>query len=758
MKFWKKYPLLWNLCLFALLVFFAFAMRTWHYNTSVEILRDQMNGTEGVQTGFFRKLFPKYHSNFSPFTIESAMMFAYAQDIANGKGVPAQDMRLAGQEDLAPWRQMNMGLEWFLGWGWRIRDMISPVTVSEKEKLFQDNPYMAQWMSAQLRLWASLTTGFLFLWLLAMRCSKPMAFFGALIHAVSLAAIARATGQDFVRGEFCIPLYAASLALAYSLYHRGSLWKYICLFCCVFLGFVTWDLCQMLFGIWAMCEIARAALGYNVRRSRMIAWGVIAAAVLCNAAFVPFNQTYSLWRSSLLWVALPSLAAAFRLRRKEIFPFRFRWIVMFLLPLLLYTGWNFTINTPEYASNYSHFSEAMAAKIKYKNVKPRDPEKLSYDARILWTPSMHSATWDIAVSFFPSLFVGKQMNFVLFRFLFGYLPFTLGCYLLLLLLTLLFRMPRMTFRETFRDTMLPHLFTIGFIFAFALIVRYHEFLIFFLCAALPLLVRDMLRAFRYAPKRVNPEEAYTVLYRKKSFLRTVRGTLLTLCLLSLIVETSASFMGKRRYTGDVAFADTARLIAWLRGTPQAKGKIVAANITVGPMLMAYAGTGITMNPQFGLKRIRDATQGFIEAMFAEDELKLLDYCEKYKADYVLYHCGIMSDQSDCGMRYIANAKEIPERSPANLMLFRPEFLRWFYPLEPPEGLQTMKKTYRLYKVIKQSDRKKAAELTLRSMEIRDDAEALKLLKEAVRLDPLLELAQDQYLERTGEYPPETDLF
>ena len=47
MKFWKKYPLLWNLCLFALLVFFAFSMRTWHYNTSVEILRD-LGGNDRV--------------------------------------------------------------------------------------------------------------------------------------------------------------------------------------------------------------------------------------------------------------------------------------------------------------------------------------------------------------------------------------------------------------------------------------------------------------------------------------------------------------------------------------------------------------------------------------------------------------------------------------------------------------------------------------------------------------------------------------
>ena len=754
MKWLKAHPYLWNGILFALIVLFAFSMRTWHYNTSVEVLDYQMSG-KAENVSMFRKLFPRYHQNFAPFTIESAMMFTYAKDVAEGRGVPAVDKRLAGQEDLAPWRQMNMGLEWFLGWGWKIRSLFPYTKPTAEELRYQDNPAMAQWMSAQLRFWASLTTGFIFLWLLALHCSRPLAVFGALLHAVALAAIARSTGQDFVRGEFCIPLYTASLALAYSAYSCGRYWKYILLGVCVFLGFVTWDLCQMLFGIWAMCEILRTALGYPVRKSRYITWGVIAFAVLLNAAFVPFNQTYSLWRSSLLWVALPSLAAAWYLQKAK---FTIKWhqaargIVMFLIPLCLYAGWNHTINTPAYRSNYSHFSEAMAAKLKYKNVKPQDPAKLSYDARILWTPSMHSATWDIATSFFPSFHIGKTMNFMLFRFLLGYLPVTLGVFLILLLTTLLFRMPRQTFLRSFPDNMLPVLFTVGFIFAFALIVRYHEFLILFLCVSLPLLMRDMLRSFRYAPAKVVPQEAYTTIYKKKKLLRFFRGTILTAAVVCLAIETFSSFAGRRRYTGDVAFTDTANVIAWFRtAKEQMQGKIVAANITVGPMLMAYTGTGITMNPQFGLKRIRDATQYYIEALFAENELKLLDYCEKYKADYVLYHCGTLSDHSVNGIRYMANVKNVPAMSPANLMLYRPDRLRWFYQVPLPPEYKNMR-TYRVYKVIKQADRKRAAELTLSAMDASlsgRKAEALKLLREALTLDPQLPIARNQYRALTG---------
>ena len=36
----RKHPVLVNFLLFLLCVFCAFAVRTWHYNTSVEILRE----------------------------------------------------------------------------------------------------------------------------------------------------------------------------------------------------------------------------------------------------------------------------------------------------------------------------------------------------------------------------------------------------------------------------------------------------------------------------------------------------------------------------------------------------------------------------------------------------------------------------------------------------------------------------------------------------------------------------------------------
>lgn len=642
-----------NFLLFLFCVLTAFLMRTWHYSADVyelgKIMRD-MPQSALSDPGFL----PHYHKNFSPFTIESAMMFGYAQEIALGKEVPSRDMRLNGMEDIPPYGQMNMALEWFLGWSWRIKNTLFPdPPPAPEETRFQDNPRMAQWMSAELRLWASLTSGFVFLFLIAAGCPALFAFPAGLLHAVSLAAIARATGQDIVRGEFCIPLILAAMVLAHSLYRRPKLWKYLFLFPVTALAFAAWDLCQMLFGCWALYEVLRFVLGRRMTTPRLHVWIVITADVLFNAAFVPFHRVYELWRSSLVWVALPALFLAFLFARKKSKkrPVErstaprvriLRTAGAILILLILYGFWHMAINTPEYASNYSHFSEAMKAKILFNNVKPLLPEKLNWDARMLWTPSMHSATWEIARTFFPSFFL-LDSGFRPLRFFLGELPLLPTLFLLLAAGTFLFTPVRITAKRNSEASLLPLIFSAGFLIGFIYIVRYHEFLILFLCLAIPLLCRDYALALKRPPAPAGnadletPSPPWMKIYSMKRTASFLRFLPFALFLLVLLNETRVSLRLRRHYTGDVSMRDTAALIEWMRREPERfRGQGVAANFTVGPMFFAYAGTGIAMNPQFGLKRIRDASEEYRDILYHGSEQDLAGFCRKRNVRFVVF--------------------------------------------------------------------------------------------------------------------------
>ena len=251
-----------RLVLFCICVATSFFIKTCHYNMEAARVAAAVGDAEPLRYRDFRDALPTKRPNFVPYTIESAMMFAYAKDVADGKGVPAHDPRLAYLPDVAPYAQMNMGLEWVLGWSYRLKCLVfPPAAPSAAELRYQDSPDFAAFTAWNVRLWTAFIPGLIFLWLLALRTPAGLAFAGGMLHAVAASAIARATGQDIVRGDLCIPLILLSMVLAYSFYVRPKRWKLAALFGSTFFCFVTWDLSQLLFAGWAGFEVFRFLCG-----------------------------------------------------------------------------------------------------------------------------------------------------------------------------------------------------------------------------------------------------------------------------------------------------------------------------------------------------------------------------------------------------------------------------------------------------------------------------------------------------------------
>ena len=228
--------------LFLVCVAVSFLLKTCHYNMEAARVAEVIGDAKALYFGDFRDALPLKRPNFMPYTIESAMMFAYAKDVADGKGVPARDPRLAYLPEVPPYAQMNMTLEWVLGWGYRVWSAVFPPEKPSPEELrYQDDPAFAAYCAWNVRLWTALIPGLIFLWLVSLRTPLFLAFSGGMIHAVSVAAIARATGQDIVRGDLCIPLILLSMVLVQSYYGNPRRWKLPLLFVAVFGCFTAWD-------------------------------------------------------------------------------------------------------------------------------------------------------------------------------------------------------------------------------------------------------------------------------------------------------------------------------------------------------------------------------------------------------------------------------------------------------------------------------------------------------------------------------------
>ncbi len=748
MNFIKKYRhhhALLTLILFLTVTAVSFAVKTWHFNHEASEVAGQIGDTSPVKYHSIRDFLPEDRPNFIPFTIESAMMFAYASDIAEGKKVPARDPRLAYLPDVPPYAQMNMALEWALGWSWRIRNALLPApdNPTAAERRFQDNPAFARWVSLQIRIWTALISGFIFLWLAALRTPLRFAFAGGLLHAVAAASIARATGQDIVRGDFCIPLILASFVLAYSFAAAPKRWKLLLLFLGTALAFAAWDLCQLIFNAWAMVEMIRVLFGGICNRKRIAVWLVITLAVVFNALFIPFNQTYGLLQSPLVCVVLPLLLLTMLCSAEKASFFRTfprRAAVFCLLLAILWPLWHVVIDTPQRRSSYSHFTAAMKAKWEFNNVKPQDPAKLNYDARIMWTPSMHSADWKTCSAFFPS--PGSLPGFRMtggptaLRNFWNYAPFTISILLALLFLGGLFTPVRRSLLRDLPRSLLPYLFSFGFAVGFVYIVRYHEFLIIFLSVLFGLVLHRISHAGRG---------------KRKFWKYLVRGAVaLVLC-----VEIYASVFGRIRvYSEDVYLKETAMLIEWLREADVRK-KTIVANFTTGPMFMAYCGMNLVLQPQFGLEAIRKPVEEYLTLLYHGNEAEMSGFCLRYGSDYFLYDHGTVGSLHPYSTRYIANAVDLSMDSPAFLMQYKPDSLKWFYRIVPPAKFGALSRKYSLFKVIRPNEKSKSIRLTSEGETFLKNGNrelAAKRAKDALELDPTSDRARLLYFKTWKKIP------
>ena len=348
------------------------------------------------------------------------------------------------------------------------------------------------------------------------------------------------------------------------------------------------------------------------------------------------------------------------------------------------------IDNPEYRANYSHFSSVMTSKLKYQNVKPNDPEKLDYDARMMWTPSMHSCTWDIAIGYFPSLGSAPELRMrqglISVRNIWNYCPLTLGWFFFLLLSGgLITKIRRRILRDRPRN-LLPYLYTAGFLVGFVYIVRYHEFLIIFLSLSLPILLWEWIGALGKERKKT------------KIFLIVITCLLL---LFELVITTAAR--ARAYQTVDSYLPQTVQLIHWFRQNNAMRGKTIVSHFTLSPMLMAYTGANLVMQPQFGMEPIRRPVEKFLMIMYHGTLDDLAKYCEKYGADYLVFDRGFAGEMHPYSSRYIANAPELKPDCPVNYMLRLPNGMRRFVPVIPPRQYHSLPMKYTVFQYISDAD-------------------------------------------------------
>lgn len=630
--------------LFVLAVILAFAVRTYVCNRELAYIKSQ-TGTD-----------------FYPFFVESSIMYGFAKDVGSGKGIPTYDRGLAGMDKVKVSEQMPLGIEYFLGYAWRAAKLFSgEPALTSGQKVYEDDPDGAAFMRNTIRLWASLTAGFIFLWLFFLRCPKAWAMAGAMIYVFAPATIARYTGQDILCEDFAMPFLAAAFALgAYALRKRSTralIITGICTFCAT----AFWDMSQLCFLLWGVYEIIRLIAGGNASQKRLQFYLFIYASLLLSAVLVPYNRAHQLLFSPLIMFIFPTLFTLYLLPSVKLS----RKLAVLLISGIVFFGiWK--LSSSGYAENYSHFNELLKAKIAFCNFKPADPDKLSFTARFLWTPSLHSASMAQTKLIFPAAL-----------WILG-ITFAIG---------LCFKKSRKHLIAGFGRSLLPLWMTAIYLLLYIFMVRFSVFCGVFAAVALPLIFYD--------------------LYRSKPRFH-LRIVLIIIALLVIYLEAEATMEQRRNYPKNF-LRETTDLVKWFRRA-NIQDHTVLAEMTLSPVLKAYCGANIVIQPKFELPASRKIAEDYLMLLYHGTESQFAKLCVDYGVEYVVFNCNASFEPLHIySYRYIAAAKKVDKNSTVYLMDMRPRNMRYFYEITPPGEVNSLSVKYRVFKFIPPQDKVKALE-------------------------------------------------
>lgn len=656
------------------------------------------------------------YADFMPFTLECAMMYSYSYDIAKDGKIPKDDMALVGAENVSAASQMSISLEYFLGYAYRIKEHILSFFRGDNPDFSPDNlkyninTHFVDWIRFQLRLWISLSAGLIFIWLLLLDTGFLFSILGGLLFAVAPAAIARATGQDIIRENFAIPLILLTFVSYYCfLLRKPNILKLLLLAVTAALALVSWDMTILCFSLWGIYELIIVPFNRDNVKSKLEAWIAIFIVCIASGLFNPYLFTHNFLCSPLVAIIIPSLIFGLCITTKRTLV---RLPLILCVIVILTSLWFLVIKNLGFSDNYSHFYSLLLAKIKFANVQPLNPSLLDFNSRILWTPALHSAT----VFIYWHLFHFVMLVFIIF-FTFAFV----------------FKRTRAKLTSS---ALLPVVFSKFFFVLFIFMVRFHSLAIPFICVSIALLGDIINKAYKR---------------------RSVKYLIYFILIGLIALEVYYFINMRRRYDDD--FKAQLALVSDLN-PDSIKGKVVLSDFTISPMLKAYCGARIVLQPKFEMKGARDAVEEYLNIMFHGSEKQFMEFCRKHKVEYFIFDTAIMNGGKKefvlhpWSSRYIANANVVSETAPVYLFYHKPETLTYFYQIDGQEN--SKQNRFVVFKVIYPKDIAEAYVLYLKA-EKSGYKEKLKLINQAFLLNPASPDIRYLYYTLNGNVWPEYNL-
>lgn len=559
------------------------------------------------------------------FWTESAFQYRYAKMVAEGETVPAFDPKVQHPRGLRVRENVTVFMEYLDGVLYRSLGGRIPFHVFLIYAIcFTTSLGVLAVYGASVSFWDSRWAG----------------VFAAALYTVGMATYSRIIGA-YGREHLGLPLIFFSLWSLLACFKTAGedirRERGLSLLSGLLLGsaLACWHLTRFYFIVFALCLIA--------------AW-----------IYLHFTRADEADRLARLipWLLLPVLAASFiapalRVRQFYLFP---AVVALFALPLTQLIGRSWSpkgrlcavfvllsvlamgsIAIRRGEAEYSHVWELMKAKAQNLGVKPDDPSRLSFEARLLWIEDLRSPD--------PRIFL-----------------YTYGTIPILALIAAVSGLRGTPWRTWGGQRVLLLCLLLAFLGIYLLIQRMTGLFVFFLIVV------------------------------AGGMMVSKRPILIAVALLCLLFEFHES-IHFRQPTAFKGFMDrflppepspvpnwhpnNLGVIDWIRHNTEADDGFLA-RFGTSPMILAYADRPVVLQSKVENRDVRERIRGYLESIYSTEE-GFYRYCLENDVGYFLYEAKIALDPSGESDRFMADALKLRRDSAAYLFHFSPEALKHFTP-------------------------------------------------------------------------------
>jgi len=529
-----------------------------------------------------------------PFTLESALLYNYADTISRGETVPDNDIKAQYPEGLNVRQRLSLSQEYVMGTLYRL--------------FFKSAIGFHDFIRLYSALFFSLSICAVYLLVYSLTENAFAGVLSALFYAVCIPCVIRSTGQE-IMGENCgLPLFffhmwALTMSIKMNEYTVKK-WLYaLCAAGFLALSLVCWDMMQIyiyIFVLFVTILFFTSGKYYHFAFSFCVCIAGLVVAGLAN----PYLRWHEyLW--SYPMVVGYSLIIMTPFTRSNYVITRLRKLCFILIVLAaIYISYCVTL----YGDHYGHFMQLFWYKIRFWNTKPIDPLLLPYTVRSLWVPALHSVGIKDALRFFASMvpLVFVSWCFLVYEVSKKRLPVA---WLFILTLTALF---------------IP---------LYILFSRIEVFVAYFSCI---LIGGVYALGTKYFPR-----------------LKYVLLVILGLCFL---YEADRTYAGLPQWGRNVNYPALVSLTNWIEARTPADS-VCLATFGLSPSLLAYGKRAIVLHPKYEDAAIRKKVKEYDTMIFSTSEDDFYKICKKYDVTHYIHSRGTFTDRSINGRRYLAGVMQ-----------------------------------------------------------------------------------------------------